>query len=91
MPHHMAQRETDRHRVRLRPRQLAASFIRRHLPRHSNQGLAALLGLAVPWLEHDLRSRVIGQPGISTDGFHSYRVAIRDTFGDSASHGVILV
>jgi hypothetical protein len=47
--------------------------------------------LEVPWLEHDLRSRVIGQPGISTDGFHSYRVAIRDTFGDSASHGVILV
>jgi hypothetical protein len=24
MPHHMAQTETDRHRVRLRPRQLAA-------------------------------------------------------------------
>ncbi len=32
-------------------------------------------------------SRVIGQPEISTDGFHSYRVAIRDAFGDSASHG----
>jgi len=26
---------------------------------------------------HDLRSRVIGQPEISTDGFHPYRVAIR--------------
>jgi len=39
---------------------------------------------------HDLRSRVIGQPEISTDGFHPYRVAIRDTFGDSASHGVIV-
>jgi IS1 family transposase len=38
---------------------------------------------------HDLRSRVIGQPEISTDGFHPYRVAIRDTFGDSASHGII--
>jgi hypothetical protein len=37
------------------------------------------------------RSRVIGQPEISTDGFHPYRVAIRDTFGDSASHGVMLV
>ena len=35
-------------------------------------------------------SRVIGQPEISTDGFHSYRVAIRDAFGDSASHGVIV-
>ncbi|HEY2236358.1 MAG TPA: hypothetical protein VGK01_23000 [Candidatus Angelobacter sp.] len=39
---------------------------------------------------HDLRSRVIGQPEISTDGFHPYRVAIRDAFGDSASHGVIV-
>jgi transposase-like protein len=37
---------------------------------------------------HDLRSRVIGQPEISTDGFHPHRVAIRDAFGDSASHGV---
>ena len=39
---------------------------------------------------HDLRGRVIGQPEISTDGFHPYRVAIRDAFGDSASHGVII-
>src|SRR6266478_6246984 len=39
---------------------------------------------------HDLRSRVIGQPEISTDGFHPYRMAIRDAFGDSASHGVIV-
>ena len=39
---------------------------------------------------HDLRSRVIGQPEISTDGFHPYRLAIRDAFGDSASHGVIV-
>jgi hypothetical protein len=29
-------------------------------------------------------------PQISTDGFHPYRVAIRDAFGDSASHGVIV-
>jgi transposase-like protein len=29
---------------------------------------------------HDLRSRIIGQPGISTDGFHPYRVAIRDAY-----------
>jgi IS1 family transposase len=35
---------------------------------------------------HDLRSRVIGQPEISTDGFHAYR----DAFGDGASHGVIV-
>jgi IS1 family transposase len=39
---------------------------------------------------HDLRSRVIGQPEISTDGFHPYRPAIRDAFGPSASHGVIV-
>ncbi|TAK47887.1 MAG: transposase [Xanthobacteraceae bacterium] len=39
---------------------------------------------------HDLRSRVIGQPEISTDGFLPYRLAIRDAFGDSASHGVIV-
>src|SRR6195952_1236062 len=39
---------------------------------------------------HDLRSRVIGQPEISTDGFNAYRLAIRDAFGASASHGVIV-
>lgn len=39
---------------------------------------------------HDLRSRVIGQPEISTDGFHPYRPAIRDAFGPNASHGVIV-
>jgi IS1 family transposase len=39
---------------------------------------------------HDLRSPVIGQPEISTDGFHPYRVAIRDAFGDSTSHGAIV-
>lgn len=39
---------------------------------------------------HDLRSRVIGQPEISTDGFHPYRMAIRDAFGGDASHGVIV-
>ncbi len=39
---------------------------------------------------HDLRERVIGQPEISTDGFMPYRPAIRDAFGDSASHGVIV-
>jgi IS1 family transposase len=39
---------------------------------------------------HDLRSRVIGQPEISTDGFHPYRMAIRDAFGVSASHGIIV-
>ena len=41
-------------------------------------------------LLHDLRSRVIGQPEISTDGFLPYRVAIRDAFGPQASHGVIV-
>jgi hypothetical protein len=38
---------------------------------------------------HGLRSRVIDQPEIWTDGFHSYRPAICEAFGDSASHGVI--
>jgi IS1 family transposase len=39
---------------------------------------------------HDLRERVIGNPEISTDGFTPYRLAIRDAFGDSASHGIIV-
>jgi len=39
---------------------------------------------------HDVRGRVIGQPEISTDGFHPYRPAIREAFGDSALHGVIV-
>jgi len=39
---------------------------------------------------HNLRSRVIGQPEISTDGFHPYRMAIRDAFGPDALHGVIV-
>jgi IS1 family transposase len=39
---------------------------------------------------NDLRGRVIGQPEISTDGFLPYRNSIRDTFGDTASHGVIV-
>jgi len=39
---------------------------------------------------HDLRERVIGSPEISTDGFHPYRNAIRDAFGNRAAHGVIV-
>ena len=39
---------------------------------------------------HDLRSRVIGQPEISTDGFKPYLSAVRNAFGDNASHGVIV-
>ena len=37
----------------------------------------------------DLRERVLGTPEISTDGFHPYRPAIRDAFGDRVAHGVI--
>jgi IS1 family transposase len=37
----------------------------------------------------DLRDRVIGSPEISTDGWHSYKNAIRHRFGKRASHGVI--
>ena len=33
---------------------------------------------------HDLPSRVIGQPEISTDGFKPYLSAVRDAFGESA-------
>lgn len=38
----------------------------------------------------DLRERVIGAPEISTDGFHPYRVTIRDAFKSQAAHGVIV-
>lgn len=38
----------------------------------------------------DLRERVIGQPEISTDGFHPYKLAIRDAFGGRANHGTIV-
>jgi len=37
----------------------------------------------------DLRERVLGAPEISTDGFHPYRNAIRDAFGNRVAHGVI--
>lgn len=36
----------------------------------------------------DLRQRVIGAPEISTDGFHPYKLAIRDAFKGRAHHGV---
>jgi hypothetical protein len=35
----------------------------------------------------DLRERVLGTPEISTDGFHPYRPAIRDAFGERVAHG----
>ncbi|WP_193375834.1 hypothetical protein [Bradyrhizobium elkanii] len=38
----------------------------------------------------DLRQRVIGAPEISTDGFHPYKMAIRDAFHGRAHHGVIV-
>jgi IS1 family transposase len=37
----------------------------------------------------DLRGRVIGAPEISTDGWHPYKLSIRDAFRNSA-HGVIV-
>jgi IS1 family transposase len=39
---------------------------------------------------HDLRTRVIGAPEISTDGFRPYAPAIRDAFAGQAAHGVIV-
>jgi IS1 family transposase len=39
---------------------------------------------------HDLRERVIGSPEISTDGFHPYKLAIRNVFGNRIAHGVIV-
>jgi IS1 family transposase len=38
----------------------------------------------------DLRERVIGNPEISTDGFHPYRNAIGDAFDNRATHGVVV-
>jgi hypothetical protein len=37
----------------------------------------------------DIRGRVLGSPEISTDGWHPFRVSIRDAFRNSA-HGVIV-
>ncbi len=36
----------------------------------------------------DLRGRVLGSPEISTDGWHPYKLSIRDAFRNSA-HGII--
>lgn len=38
----------------------------------------------------DLRQRVIGAPEISTDGWHPYKLSIRDAFNGRAHHGVIV-
>lgn len=38
----------------------------------------------------DLRTRVLGAPEISTDGFTPYTAAIRRQFGAAVSHGVIV-
>lgn len=37
----------------------------------------------------DLRERVLGAPELSTDGFHPYRNAIRDAFGNRVAHGIV--
>jgi IS1 family transposase len=37
----------------------------------------------------DLRQRVLGSPEISTDGYHPYKLSVRDAFRNSA-HGVIV-
>jgi len=37
----------------------------------------------------DLRERVLGEPEISTDGWHPYKLSVRDAFRNSA-HGVIV-
>jgi hypothetical protein len=37
----------------------------------------------------NLRSRVIGTPEISTEGYHPYKTAIRDAFGNRVAHGTI--
>src|SRR6202163_2573178 len=37
----------------------------------------------------DLRERVLGSPEISTDGWHPYKLSVRDAFRNSA-HGVIV-
>jgi hypothetical protein len=60
------------------------------IPRGNNLGFKGRPDAVLNEPAHHLRERVIGQPEISTDGFHPYRMAIRDAFGDSASHGVIV-
>jgi IS1 family transposase len=37
----------------------------------------------------DIRARVVGVPEISTDGYHPYKNAIRDAFGNRVAHGTI--
>ncbi len=37
----------------------------------------------------DLRERVLGMPEISTDGYHPYKLAIRDAFSNRVAHGVV--
>lgn len=37
----------------------------------------------------DIRQRVVGLPEISTDGYHPYKNAIRDAFGNRVAHGTI--
>lgn len=37
----------------------------------------------------DLRTRVIGAPEISTDGYHPYKNAIRHAFGNRVAHGTV--
>jgi IS1 family transposase len=38
----------------------------------------------------DIRNRVVGTPEFSTDGWHPYKLSIRDNFGNRAPHGVIV-
>jgi hypothetical protein len=48
-----------------------------------------MVGVRIERLElDDLRGRVIGQPEISTDGFHPLRTPIRAAFGNNASQAV---
>src|SRR5215831_12280448 len=51
--------------------------------------LASATGLTTDDFVQDLRRRVLGAPEISTDGWHSYKLSIRDAFRNSA-HGVII-
>lgn len=37
----------------------------------------------------DIRQRVVGMPEISTDGYHPYKSAIRDAFGNRVPHGTV--
>lgn len=46
-------------------------------------------GYAASEFAHDVASRVVGEPSITTDGLHLYGKAIREAFGKNVNHGTV--